>query len=77
MDRSAEVVRQDHIQEAMRVKYHGHFLLVLSWLLQQGLISTVEGNGQTEGLIRTGSEFPAERRANKRKLSKPAADIDA
>lgn len=28
MDRSAEVVRQDHIQEAMRVKYHTRFPLV-------------------------------------------------
>lgn len=28
MDRSAEVVRQDHIQEAMRVAYHSSFILM-------------------------------------------------
>uniref|UniRef100_A0A3Q1BPJ7 C2 DOCK-type domain-containing protein n=1 Tax=Amphiprion ocellaris TaxID=80972 RepID=A0A3Q1BPJ7_AMPOC len=73
MDRSAEVVRQDHIQEAMRVKYPVHF----------GLINMARGNGQTEVLIRSnvtpheasGSEFPAERKANKRKLSKSSAAL--
>lgn len=84
MDRSAEVVRQDHIQEAMRVKYRTNFRLVQFGFVQLGLISIAQGNDQTEGLIRSnvtpykasGSEYPAESKANGWKLSKTSADID-
>ena len=59
-------------------------IIKLTWLLQQGYICKAWGNGQTEGLIRSHvtpyelwwCEFPAERKANERKLSKISADID-
>lgn len=48
MDRSAEVVRQDHIQEAMRVKLCARVLVALLWLLLQGFVSLRKGPNRKE-----------------------------